>query len=88
MMTRFFLILLLVFVMACSGNNPILNNVKPAENRPYNSFNIEYGTAPHDTFPMHYVAEKDTLDKNEFSYFFIRNEGDTIVWEEGTIRTP
>ena len=87
-MTRFFYILLVVLGMSCSGNNPLLYNLKPVGNNSYNSFNIEYGTMPHDSFPMHYSVEKDTLDKNEFSYFFIRNEGDTIVWEEGTIRTP
>ena len=86
-MTRFFYILLVVLGMSCSGNKPLLYNLKPVGNNSYNSFNIEYGTMPHDSFPMHYSVEKDTsVSLNEFSYSIIRNYGDTLVWEEGMIR--
>lgn len=86
-MTRFFYIFLVVLGMSCSGNNPLLYNLKPVGNNSYNSFNIEYGTMQHDSFPMHYYAEKDTsVSLNEFSYSIIRNYGDTLVWEEGMIR--
>ena len=88
MMTHFLYILLLLLVMSCGGKNPLRYNIKSSENNPYHHFNIEYGIVPHDSFPLHYAAEEDTLNKDEFSYFFIRNEGDTVVWEEGTIKTP
>ena len=86
-MTRFFYIFLVVLGMSCSGNNPLLYNVKPVDGYSYNSFNIEYGTMSHDSFPMHYSVEKDTsVSLNEFSYSIIRNYGDTLVWEEGIVR--
>ena len=86
-MTRFFYIFLVVLGMSCSGNNPLLYNLKPVGNNSYNSFNIEYGTMPHDSFPMHYYEVRDTLgDSKEYSYSFIRYDGDTVVWEEGMIR--
>ena len=86
-MTRFFYILLLVLGMSCSGNNPLMYNLKPAGNNSYNSFNIEYGTMPHDSFPLHYPVEKDaSVGSKEYSYSVIKDYGDTLVWEEGVIR--
>lgn len=88
-MTRFFYIFFLVLWVGCSGNNPLLYNVKPVDGYSYNSFIIEYGTMPHDSFSLHYAVEHDTLENpKEYSYSFFGNDGDTVVWEEGTIRTP
>ena len=88
-MIRFFYIFLFVLLVAsCSGNNP-LRYIKPVENGSYLPFAIEYSTLPHDSFPLHYSLEYDTLETpEEFSYSFIRNVGDTAVWEEGVIRLP
>ena len=89
MMTRFFYISLLLLGMSCSGNNPFLYNVKSTEGYSYNSFIIEYGTMPHDSFPLHYAVENDTVgNSKEYSYSFFKSDGDTVVWEEGIIRTP
>lgn len=87
MMTRFFYILLLLLI-SCSGNNPI-RYIKPVETAVNNSFFIEYGTLPHDSFPLHYSKETESpKDSDIISYSFIVNEGDTAIWEEVVIRHP
>ena len=88
-MIRFFYILLLMLLVAsCSGNNPV-RYIKTVEKKSYLPFAVEYLTMPHDSFPLHYSEVPDTLDNaKEYSYSFIRNNGDTVVWEEGTIRLP
>lgn len=88
-MARLFYILLLVLLVAsCSGNNPV-RYIKAVERKSFLPFVIEYSTMPHDSFPLHYPAAQDTVDNSKgYSYSFIRNDGDTVVWEEGTIRLP
>ena len=88
-MIRFFYILLLMLLVAsCSGNNPV-RYIKTVEKKSYLPFAVEYLTMPHDSFPLHYYEVRDTLgDSKEYSYSFIRNVGDTVVGEEGTIRLP
>ena len=86
-MTRFFYIVLVMLILvSCSGNNP-MRYIKPVENDSYYPFIIEYATLPHDSFPLHYPVESDaSVDSKEYSYSVIKDYGDTLVWEEGVIR--
>ena len=86
-MTRFlYILLIVVVVVSCSGNNPV-RYLKPVVRDSFSSFIIEYSLQPHDSFPLHYLVHPDTLpNSKEYSYSFVTNDGDTLVWEEGVIR--
>ena len=86
-MARLFYILLLVLLVAsCSGNNPV-RYIKAVERKSFLPFVIEYSTMPHDSFPLHYEDKtNETENPDEESFYIIRNSGDTLIWEEGMIR--
>ena len=88
-MARLFYILFMVLlVMSCIGNNPLWYTA-PARRKPQHSFSIEYVTMPHDSFSLHYAVDSVTQENSdEYSYSSFRTDGDTVIWEEGTIRMP
>lgn len=82
------MLFLIILFMSCSGNSPVRHK-KVIESATPSSFTLKYEIMPHDSFPLHYSIGKETPnDSSEVSYSFVKNYGDSVVWEEGLIRLP